>query len=164
MSLEKVKAALYKLQRIVLAFCGIGMVVLLTANGLGRYILKTSIVWGDEVTRILFVWGCFIGITNAFINDAHIGFDSLAKLKPWTLKLSKLANGLCLVVVGYIVLYYGYKFTHQVGRFPLPAAGLPIAVLYIAGVVAGAIWLLIGIVKILSVFQISKQQKEGVEV
>ncbi len=158
---KKIETALYKLQCIILAVCGIGMVTLLTVNGLSRYLLHMGIIWGDEITRVLFVWGCFIGITNAFIHDNHIGFDSFARWKPWTLRLSRIVNGGCLIVVGYVVVYYGFKFIRQVGRFPLPAAGLPIGVMYAAGVLAGGIWLLIGIAKIIVAFKTPAAPEEG---
>ncbi len=134
-----------KITRIILSIMGVIMVCLLTLDGFGRYLLGKSIVWAEEVTRILFVWGCFISITEAFIKKAHIGFDALANKNFVTKKVSGILNGICLAVVGAVVMYFGWSFSKQVGKFPMPATGLPIYVLYIAGVAAGTIWIGIGL-------------------
>lgn len=134
-----------KFNRIFLGILGTTMVFLLTLDGFGRYFLGKSITWAEEVTRIMFVWGCFISITDAFIKKAHIGFDALANRNFVTKKISGILNGLCLAVVGYVVMYYGWKFTMQVGKFPMPGTGFPIFVLYIAGVIAGTAWVGIGL-------------------
>ncbi len=134
-----------KFKRIFLSLLGIVMVCLLTLDGLGRYMLGKSITWAEELTRIMFVWGCFISITDAFIKKAHIGFDTLAKKNNLTQKVSDIINGICLALVGITVAYYGWVFTMNVGKFPLPATGFKIYVLYIAGVIAGAVWTGIGL-------------------
>lgn len=134
-----------KLQRAFLSLLGIVMVCLLTLDGLGRYILGKSISWAEELTRIMFVWGCFVSITVAFIKRAHIGFDVLAKKNDLTKKVSAVINGICLALVGIVVMYYGWMFTMKVGKFPLPATGVPISILYIAGVIAGVAWIVIGL-------------------
>lgn len=139
------KEKLLKVQRAIFTVMGIIMVLLLTFDGLGRYALGKSIVWAGEVTRILFVWGCFWAATLAFISKSHIGFDSLANKNRVTKVASSVINGLCLSIIGAIVMVYGMKFVNQVGKFPLPASNLPISILYMAGVVAGAAWVVIGL-------------------
>lgn len=134
-----------KVVRFFLSVMGITMVCLLTMDGFGRYLFGESIVWAQEITRIMFVWGCFISITEAFIKKAHIGFDALSNKNPITKKVSGFINGLCLTIVGIIVMYYGWSFSMQVGKFPMPATGFPILVLYIAGVAAGTVWIGIGL-------------------
>lgn len=160
MSWEKIQNAFMKFQIVAFTICGSVIVILQSANGIGRYFLKMGITWGDEIVRIMFVWGCFIGITSAFITDGHIGFDSLAKMNSKTRLVSKVVNGICLILIGIVIIIYGTQFVKQMGRFPLPASHVPIGVLYSAGVVAGVCWLLIGVVKIYFALKPEKEEKE----
>jgi TRAP-type C4-dicarboxylate transport system permease small subunit len=149
-----------KIQRAFLCVIGIVMVLLLSADGLGRYILGKSITWAEELTRVFFVWGCFISITIAFIKKSHIGFDSVAKINSITKKVSDIVNGLCLAIIGATVMYFGILFINQVGRFPLPATGFPIVVLYIAGVFAGISWICIGLYQLIASLKPSQLKGE----
>jgi len=159
MGYEKWCRAAVKFQTASLTICGTILVTLLTANGLGRYILHRGLSWSDEVVRIMFVWGCFIGMTSAFITDGHIGFDTFAKLNTTTLKISRFINGSCLVAIGVAVAVYGTQFTNRMGKFPLPASHIPIGYLYSAGVVAGVIWIIIGIGKIIYTFKANRKEE-----
>ena len=137
------------IQRWVLFVLGISMVVLITVNSLGRYLLNEGVVWAEELTRLLFVWGCFIAITIGFYRRAHIGFDLLAQKSAWGAKVARIATSLSLLLVGSVVVWYGIEFVNKVGRFPLPATDLPVWMLYVAGVFAGAAWILIALWQLL---------------
>jgi TRAP-type transport system small permease protein len=154
------KEKLEKIQRAIFAVMGIIMVILLTADGLGRYVLGKSIVWAGEATRILFVWGCFWAATLAFISKSHIGFDSIANKNRITKAVSGVINGVCLSVIGAVVMLYGMKFVNQVGKYPLPASNLPISVLYSAGIVAGAAWIVIGLYQAFRTIKLSMSKGE----
>ena len=122
MNWEKIRSVSLKAQTIAFTICGGTMVILLTLNGLGRYLLGMGLSWADEVTRVMFVWGCFIGMTSAFISDAHIGFDSFAKMNRTTSFISQVVNGICLVLLGLMIMIYGAQFTMKMGKFPFASA------------------------------------------
>ena len=162
MNWEKIRSVSLKAQTIAFTICGGTMVILLTLNGLGRYLLGMGLSWADEVTRVMFVWGCFIGMTSAFISDAHIGFDSFAKMNRTTSFISQVVNGICLVLLGLMIMIYGAQFTMKMGKFPLPASRWPIGILYSAGVAAGIAWIVIGAVKLVTLIRKGSQKKKEV--
>ncbi len=150
-----------KLQQTVLTVLGIGMVCLITVNSLGRYLISSSIVWAEEFTRIMFVWGCFIAITIGFATHSHIGFDMLSQKSKLGAKISRFITAICLTIVGVVVTWYGIEFIQKVGKFPLPATDLPVWVLYGAGIVAGVIWIGLGIRHIIQLIRTAVSAGKG---
>ena len=131
---------------------GIAMTLLMFSNAVMRYVFDSSIVWSEEVIRVFFVLAMFIAITGGFIRNEHIGFDSLAKRPGAFNFIYKAVTGLCLIVVGGLLAYEGGKFTLMTGDVPLPATNMPTSLFMWPGVVAGGVWVVIGLVKIAVIF------------
>lgn len=131
---------------------GIAMTLLMFSNAVMRYAFDSSIVWSEEIIRVLFVFAMFIAITGGFIRNEHIGFDSLAKRSGAFSSIYKAATGMCLIIVGGLLAYEGGRFTLMTGVVPLPATNLPTSLFMWPGVIAGAVWVIIGLVKIATIF------------
>jgi TRAP-type transport system small permease protein len=132
----------------VLTALGVAATLIMFANSLLRYLLGTSLIWSEEVIRLLFVWAMFIAITTAFWRNEHIGFDNLAKKNRWLGAISGAVSAVCLMVVGGILAFYGFRYTVMTGGVPLPATNLPTGLFMWPGVAAGAIWAVLGAVRL----------------
>jgi TRAP-type C4-dicarboxylate transport system permease small subunit len=123
---------------------GVVMTLLMFSNSVMRYVFGTSIVWSEEIIRMLFVLAMFIAITGGFIRNEHIGFDSLAKIPGAFNVAYRVVAGLCLIVVGGMLAFYGGRFTLMTGDVPLPATNLSTSLFMWPGVIAGGVWVAIG--------------------
>jgi TRAP-type C4-dicarboxylate transport system permease small subunit len=132
---------------------GIAMTLLMFSNAVMRYVFDSSIVWSEETIRILFVLAMFIAITGGFIRNEHIGFDNFARIPGFFNTVYRVVTGLCLIVVGGLLAYYGGSFTLMTGDVPLPATNLPTSLFMWPGVIAGAAWVLIGLRQLASVLR-----------
>ena len=153
-SIEKPKkfSAWRRIEMAIYLVLGIAMTLLMFSNAVMRYVFDSSIVWSEEVIRVFFVLAMFLAITGGFIRNEHIGFDSLAK-RPGAFKfIYKAVTGLCLIVVGGLLAYEGGKFTLMTGDVPLPATNMPTSLFMWPGVVAGGVWVVIGLAKIAAIF------------
>lgn len=131
---------------------GIAMTLLMFSNAVMRYVFDSSIVWSEETIRILFVLAMFIAITGGFIRNEHIGFDNFARIPGFFNTVYRVVTGLCLIVVGGLLAYYGGSFTLMTGDVPLPATNLPTSLFMWPGVIAGAAWVVIGLRQLVAVF------------
>lgn len=142
-----------KIEVSIYTVLGIAMTLLMAGNAAMRYLFDSSIIWSEEVIRIFFVWSMFIAITGGFIRNEHIGFDNLSKIPGAFNVLYRIVYGLCLIIVGAILVYYGGKFTMMIGDVPLAATNLPTWLFMWPGVVAGVVWVLIGLWRLLGIFK-----------
>ena len=140
---------LRKLELAVLTVLGLAATLLMFGNAVGRYLLGSSLVWAEEVIRMIFVCAMFLAITTAFFRNEHIGFDNLVKRPGALNKIHHVTSALCLVAVGGILAWYGFKYTIMTGDVPLPATNVPTALFMWPGVVAGAVWTLLGLWRLL---------------
>ena len=140
---------------------GVVMTLLMFSNAVLRYAFGTSIVWSEEVIRMIFVLTMFIAITGGFIRNEHIGLDNFAKIPGICNTIYRLVYGLGLIIVGFILAYYGGQFTLMTGDVPLPATNLPTSLFMWPGVIAGAIWAAIGTWRIVGIFNGNKAEKSA---
>jgi TRAP-type C4-dicarboxylate transport system permease small subunit len=135
----------FKLMRVFIALCMLGMVVLVFGNVVLRYGFNSGISISEELSRWLFVWLVFVGAVVALRDHAHLGMDSVvSRLPAWGKKACfVLSNLLMLGCVGLFLdgtwqqtkinldnmapatgLSFGY-FYYSVGLvFSVGAAGL----------------------------------------
>lgn len=137
------------------------MTMIMFVNALGRYILGDTFLWAEEVIRLLFAWAMFIGITDLFITGGHIGFDVISNRNRTTKKVCSAIAYTVLVIIGWNLMVYGAGIISVIGKIPLPATKLPGAMFYIPGVIAGAVWILIGLYGIVKMFR--KHEIDGQE-
>jgi len=130
---------------------GVAMTLLMFSNAVMRYGFDSSIVWSEEIIRMMFVLTMFIAITGGFIRNEHIGFDNFSKIPGVFNLLYRVVTALCLIIVGGLLAYYGAVFTLMTGDVPLPATNLPTGLFMWPGVIAGAVWVVIGAWKIVGI-------------
>jgi TRAP-type C4-dicarboxylate transport system permease small subunit len=146
--METAKSLLHKLELGVLTVMGVGATLIMFFNAVLRYAFDSSLMWSEEAIRILFVASMFLAITMSFARDEHVGFDALVKSTRLGRLVRNLGCAISLIVVGSITAYYGYTYNAFVGGTPLPGTDLPTGVFLVPGVVAGVVWALIGIVRL----------------
>jgi TRAP-type C4-dicarboxylate transport system permease small subunit len=129
----------FKLLKLLIVLCMIGMLVLVFGNVVLRYAFNSGISVSEELSRWLFVWMIFLGSLVALKDRAHMGFDSLVRRLP--------AGGkrLCLVIGHVLMLYicwliFSGSWQQAVINLDVvaPASGLSMALFYAAGLVFGA--------------------------
>lgn len=150
-----------KVENIMLMILGLSMTLIMFINALGRYILGDTFLWAEEVIRLLFAWAMFIGITDLFITGGHIGFDVVSNRNKTTRKVCAVVAYAVLIIIGWNLMVYGAGIISVIGKIPLPATKLPGAMFYIPGVIAGVVWIFIGIWGIVKTLR--KQEKDRQE-
>lgn len=111
------------------------MIFLVLGNVLLRYIFSSGIAWSEEGARICFVWVVFLGVILAARDNEHLIVDVLsAKATPKIAKLLDVLVSIITLFVMYAVVIGGVKIMLMTLEQPLPATGLPAALIYFAGV------------------------------
>ncbi len=141
----------------VYTILGIVMTLLMFSNAVMRYVFDSSIIWSEEIIRILFVLAMFVAITGGFIRNEHIGFDNLSK-KPGIFNVVyRAVTAFCLILVGGLLTFYGGRFNMMTGDVPLPATNLPTSLFMWPGVIAGAVWVVIGLWQVVRLIKDASQ-------
>lgn len=138
-----------RLELVALMVMGVAATLIMFFNAVLRYGFDYSIVWGEEAIRILFVSSMFLVITTSFVRNEHVGFDAYMKASRLGRLVCSIGSNLSLVIVGAITAYYGYAYNALVGDTPLPGTDLPTGVFLVPGVIAGAFWVVIGVVRLI---------------
>lgn len=149
-----------KVEGIVLTVLGCAMTIIMFVNASGRYLAGQTFLWAEETIRICFVWAMFIAITDLFISHGHIGFDVVANKNKITKMISILVTNLVLIGLGGNLVFFGLKIVGTVGQVPLAATKLPNAIFSFPGILAGAVWVLIGIKDIAQLFFGKNEEKQ----
>lgn len=120
----------------IVVFCMGTMVTLVFFNVVLRYGFNSGIALSDEGARYLFVWLTFIGAVIALRDNAHLGVDLLFR------RLPALGQRVCAVIAELLMLFCcalfligSYKQTVINMDNLSPVAGLPLGLMYAAGVV-----------------------------
>lgn len=122
----------------VIVTCLAVMAVLVFTNVVLRYAFDTGLAASEELARLLFVWLIFLGAILASRQHAHIGFDSLLKrLPPTVRKTVILANAaLMLAACAFFVIGGWEQSKINLGN-TYPVLGIPYAWLYAVAIVFG---------------------------
>ena len=122
----------------VIVTCLAVMAVLVFSNVVLRYAFDTGLAASEELARLLFVWLIFLGAILASRQHAHIGFDSLLKrLPPTVRKTVILANAaLMLASCAFFVIGGWEQSKINLGN-SYPVLGIPYAWLYAVAIVFG---------------------------
>jgi len=113
------------------------MVVLVFGNVVLRYGFNSGIAVSEEVSRYLFIWLTFIGAVIAVHEHAHLGVDSLPRLLPRKGRLACVVVSELLMLFATALLFHGsWKQTLVNLATKSPVSGTPLALIYVAGLVA----------------------------
>lgn len=118
---------------------GLGlMVALVFGNVVLRYGFNSGITVSEELSRFIFVWLTFIGAVLAMRDGGHLGMNSVVRKLSTRGKLICRAASDALVLFCCALLVYGcWKQVVINADSVAPVSGIPIAVLYAAGLAAG---------------------------
>ncbi len=116
------------------------MVVLVFGNVVLRYGFNSGIAVSEEASRYLFIWLTFLGAIVAVHDHEHLGVDTLVRALPRKGKLLCVVASELLMLVAVVLLFWGsWKQTLINMDTKSPVAQVPLALIYIAGLVASVL-------------------------
>jgi TRAP-type C4-dicarboxylate transport system permease small subunit len=116
------------------------MVVLVFGNVVLRYGFNSGIAVSEELSRYLFVWLTFIGAVIALHEHAHLGVDTLLRALPRKGKIFCVALSDILMLAAAGLLFHGsWKQTVITVSTRSPVSEVPLALIYVAGLVASVL-------------------------
>lgn len=134
--------ALDALERVLMILCGVCLAGFTAATLIDVVTRETGhpLLWLQEVTSALFVYGIFIGTAVATRRNDHLFLSAITeKMTGATRCCFEVFNRAVVLVVGLAMVVFGWQnFLTGFGSFRMPSM-LPIAYLYIAIPVSGAL-------------------------
>ncbi len=128
----------FRLLKATIALCLALMVVLVLGNVILRYAFNTGLTLSEELSRWLFVYLVFLGAVVALREHSHLGMDSLMQRLPATARRACLvASQLLMLWATWLLLKGSWAQTRINMDTTAPSSGLPLAVVYAAGIVYG---------------------------
>ncbi len=114
------------------------MVIVIIYQVFSRQILSSTPSWTEELSRILFIWVGFLGIAYGFKEKLHIGVGLLVGMFPEAIQdLFDYIAKVLIIMLGVVMVYYGWEFTVLMSNSTLPGTKLPSSVLYASIPVSG---------------------------
>ena len=142
------------LLNLLMAVALVGMCIMVFGNVVLRYAFNSGLTLSEEFSRWGLVWLTFIGAVVALKEGGHLGTDAIVSRLPRLGKLICLIIGSVLMIyVSWLLLVGALTQTKINMNVMAPASGLPVAIVYSAGVFFGGsaiIILLYGLWKVLS--------------
>lgn len=119
----------------LLALCLATMVFMVFGNVVLRYAFNSGIAVSEELSRWLFVWMTFIGAIVALRDNGHLGTDVVvSRLPRWGKRLCLGVSQLLMLWVTWLLFQGSLAQTRINLDVEAPVTGLPMAVVYAAGV------------------------------
>lgn len=144
--LKVIKDALDRLLVFASLTALLAMIVIIIYQVFSRQLFQTTPSWAEELSLLLFVWTSFLGVAYGFKQKLHIGVSFLVDAFPEKLQdACDIFAKILILLFGFILLYYGWKFTLLMGGSTMAGTGLPSSALYACLPVAGFYILLYGI-------------------
>lgn len=134
--MKRVIHAYFSLLQATVVLCLAGMVVLVFGNVVLRYAFNSGITLSEELSRLLFVYGTFLGSVIAMREKLHLGVDSLTRRLPALGQRACLVISHVLMLVVCLLVVQG-SWTQTLINFgaKLPVSGLPVGLVYAAGLI-----------------------------
>ena len=109
-----------------------------------RYVFNSGLDISEEVTRFIFVWLTFLGSIVALKDGVHLGVDTLVRRlpKPARLLCYWLSHALMLWCC-WLIWKGSWELTKNNLHNVAAISGLPVAAMYVSGLVAAALMALI---------------------
>jgi TRAP-type C4-dicarboxylate transport system permease small subunit len=110
----------------------VAMVLITFLNVVLRYGFRSGIVWSEEVALLLAVWFIFIAMGLGVKQGLHINislFDA-AKIPAWFDRGLHRLRDLIVIVVGFVMLRYGWDLVQFTMKSIMPATKWPTGYLY----------------------------------
>lgn len=120
------------------------LAVAVFTNVMLRLFFQSGITATEEVSRILLIWLVLIGAVAALHDNGHLGMNILVVRlsRRWQMACAVLACALMLLCD--VLLLLGAFRQFRLSRFDsYPVTGLPLSIIYLAGIIAAVLFLLI---------------------
>lgn len=132
--------------RALLALLLAALVAAVTWQIVSRYALASPASWTEELARFLLIWISLVGGAYAYRRGLHLGFDALAERLTGRARAAHavLVHVTVAVFAALVLLGGGAQLvalTQELAQYS-PALGLPMAAVYAALPVSGALLLL----------------------
>ena len=151
--MEKVIEVSMQILKGMMALLLLGMVILVFTNVVLRYSFNSGISISEELSRWFMVWMTFLAAVVGVREKGHLNVDSLIKHLP------PLGQKACHLLMQGIVLYLLWLFGSGSWQqavinldVPAPMTGLPMATIYLAGVVFSALSAVVVVFDLYKVF------------
>ncbi|MDY0289544.1 MAG: TRAP transporter small permease [Sphaerochaeta sp.] len=125
----------------------VAMVVLVFLNVVLRYGFSSGIHWSEEISLVIVIWFTFIAMALGVKESLHINVDILPKKLPKVFfGVLDCIRDVLVVIIGAIMIYYGWKLTLNGARSTLPATNIPNSINYVVLPIAGVFIVLYAII------------------
>lgn len=134
----------FKLVDAVLAAAMLVMTIMVFINVVLRYGFDSGILGSIEVSRFLFVWIVLLGAIGCLRHGEHLQLMTFVDRMSPPLRRVVLRFGWALILMCCVMLTTGsFRQTIDNWANPQPMSGIPIGLVYLAGVIAGSLMSLI---------------------
>lgn len=136
--MAKIVDGYFKLLKVLIALCLLGMCVLVFGNVVLRYAFNSGITASEELSRLLFVWLSFLGAIVVMRERGHLGVDMLVRLLPdGGRRVCLVASHLLMLYVTWLLLQGSWLQTQINLHVASPAVGYSMGIFYGVGLVFG---------------------------
>jgi TRAP-type C4-dicarboxylate transport system permease small subunit len=133
-----VRGAVGQVIKFLMVAAMVVLCVLVFVNVVLRYGFNSNLLLTEEVARYVFVWLTFLGAILAYARNGHIRVDSgLRLLPPNPRRIVEFAADAIILVCCYLVTRGSIELAQLNTMNYLPITGLPVSILYFAGVPFG---------------------------
>ena len=134
--MTKIIEGYFDLLKLLTVLCLALMVVLVFGNVVLRYGFNTGITVSEELSRWAFVYVTFLGAIVAMREHAHLGVDSLVtRLPPIGKKICLVVSQLLMLFATWLFLQGSWEQTNINLGNAAPVSGMPVGIVYAAGVI-----------------------------
>ncbi|MGI9521133.1 MAG: TRAP transporter small permease [Hyphomicrobiaceae bacterium] len=137
------------------------LIVPVTLQIISRYVdFVPRYIWTEEIARFCFIWIIMIGAMIAVRHDSHFDVDLLPRPKSeYGVGLARAIVHLTMLLVAICFIYYGIEFTNQGLMQTSEIADLPMVTIYIAWPLAGVVWTMFLLEKLIEDFAVMRGLK-----
>lgn len=133
------------------------IIVVNTTQVTWRTVLNDPLSWTEEAVRVAFIWVVYVGVIMAVRKRTHISVDFFVFLLPKRLQVwSARLNHLLYIAFFGTVFVQAIYLTMHTANMTLAVLPLPAAVIYVAGVLCGALSVLHLILQVTTPIPVSR--------
>jgi len=128
------------------------MIVIVFINVVLRYGFQSGILATAEISRFLFVWIIMLGAVVCLRDETHLDLRMIERMLPRIPRAIMRMFVYAVVILTSGMLCQG-AYRQAVSNWPniSPLSGIPVGAMYLAGAVAGALMVVIGVARLLMV-------------
>jgi TRAP-type C4-dicarboxylate transport system permease small subunit len=161
--MRKLNALIYRgLQKLITVLIAV-MIVPVTLQIFSRFLdFIPMYIWTEEVARFCLIWLIMLGATIAVRDNTHFDVDVLPTPKTARGKtISRLIVHVSIFLVALVFAIFGVNFTQFAYIQNSEMTGINMATLYVAWPLAGIVWLLFVLEKILDDIKLYVDGRDG---